>query len=240
VIGTIINVAAVLVGGGIGLTSKLTVSPANESFLKVLLAVATVWFGLRLAWLNVSGGFLQIMGQLLVVIVAMMLGKLLGRLLRLQKISNSLGQFARERISEPGSASPNRINAGFQTCSALFCAAPLGFLGAVTDGFSGYVEPLIVKAVMEGLATLGFVRLFGWGCLLAVIPMLAVQGSLTLLCFHALKPWLEPLNLTASINATAGLLIFAVALVILGLKKVELADYLPSLAVAPLLTWIFR
>jgi len=60
------------------------------------------------------------------------------------------------------------------------------------------------------------------------------------LCANLVGPFLAAHELTASVNAVSGLLVFSVALVMLGLKKIELTDYLPSLAVAPLLTWLFR
>jgi len=97
-----------------------------------------------------------------------------------------------------------------------------------------------VKAVMDGLATMGFVKVFGWGVLIAALPVLAVQGTITLVCAEYLKPFLEAHGLVDSVNAVGGLLVFCVALVILGLKKIELANYLPSLAFAPLLTWVWR
>jgi len=68
---------------------------------------------------------------------------------------------------------------------------------------------------------------------------LALQGTITLLCLRA-APQLEAHGLLNSINAAGGLLVFSVALVMLGLKRIELADYLPSLLFAPLLTWIWR
>jgi uncharacterized membrane protein YqgA involved in biofilm formation len=51
---------------------------------------------------------------------------------------------------------------------------------------------------------------------------------------------LEAHDLVDSVNAPGGLLVFCVALVILELKRIELADYLPSLAFGPLLTWALR
>ena len=121
----------------------------------------------------------------------------------------------------------------------MFCAAPLGFLGSVQDGLSDYVFTLGIKAVMDGLAAMGFVVLFGWGTLLAAIPVLALQGSITLVCSTWVRPFLESHSqaFINSVNAAGGLLVFSVALVIFNLKKIELADYLPSLLVAPLLTW---
>jgi hypothetical protein len=155
-------------------------------------------------------------------------------------MSNQLGREARERITEVKPCDPRRLNEGFKTCAVLFCAAPLAILGSVQDGLSGYFYPLAVKAVIDGLATLGFVRLFGWGAMLAALPVLAFQGTITLVCAQFLKPVLETRGLVDSVNATGGLLVFCVALIILELKRIELADYLPSLAFAPLLAWVFR
>ena len=89
---------------------------------------------------------------------------------------------------------------------------------------------------MDGLAALGFVSLFGRGVLLSALPVLAFQGTITLLVARVLEPILTLHNLVNCCNAVGGLLVFCVALVLLGLKRIELADYLPSLVVAPLLT----
>jgi len=239
-IGTALNVAGILVGGITGLVRRKSFSAAQEAYLKIALGVFTTFYGLRLAWLSVNGPFLLILKQLVVAIVALMLGRVAGRLLRLQKMSNQLGRDARERMSAAKPTDPNRASQGFKTCTALYCAAPLAFLGSVQDGLSGYFYPLAVKAVMDGLATMGFVRLFGWGAMLAALPVLALQGTLTLVCELFLKPWLTTHNLIDPINLTGGLLVSCVALVILDLKRIELTDYLPSLAFAPLLAWVFR
>ena len=239
-IGAALNVAGIIIGGLAGLTRQKPLTPARESFFKAALGVFTVFYGLRLTWLSLNGSFLQILRQLLIVVLALMLGKLTGRLLRLQKVSNRVGRDARQRVEAAKHADPRRSSEGFKTCAALFCAAPLAILGSVQDGLSGYYYPLAVKAVMDGLATLGFVRLFGWGAMLAALPVLAFKGTITLACAQFLKPVLEAHSLVDSVNAAGGLLVFCVALVILELKRIELADYLPSLAFAPLLTWVLR
>ncbi len=237
-IGTILNVAGILAGGTIGLARHKSLTPSQESFFKVGLGVFTVYYGLRLTWLSLNGTFFQILRQLLIVVLALMIGKLTGQLLRLQKLSNRLGRTARERMSAAPAARSNRAAEGFKTCAVLFCAAPLGILGAVQDALSDYFYPLGVKGVMDGLATMGFTKLFGWGTILAALPVLALQGSITLLGAQFLKPFLETHGLVNATNAAGGLLVFSVALVILELKKIELADYLPSIVFAPLLAWI--
>lgn len=239
-IGTALNVAGILIGGIVGLARRKPLSPAHESFFKVTLGVFAVFYGLRLTWISLNGSFLQILKQLLVTVLALMLGKITGRLLCLQKMSNHLGRQARERTAATKPDDPSQLSEGFKTCAALFCAAPLAILGSVQEGLSGYYYPLAVKAVMDGLATMGFSLLFRWGVMLAALPVLVFQGTITLLCAQFLKPFLEMHNLVDSVNATGGLLVFCVALVILELKKIELADYLPSLAFGPLLTWLLR
>ena len=238
--GTGLNVIGILVGGVTGLVRRKALSPATESYFKVGLGAFTVFYGLRLTCLSLDWSFPRILKQLLIAVLAMMLGKLTGMLLRLQAMSNRLGQAARARIAAADPGNPDRFSHGFKTCAALFCAAPLATLGAVQDGVSEYCYPLAVKGVMDGLATMGFVRLFGGGVMMAALPVLAFQGTITLLCAEYLKPFLEVYGLLDSMNAVGGLLVFCVALVILGLKKIELADYLPSLAFGPLLTWIWR
>jgi uncharacterized membrane protein YqgA involved in biofilm formation len=239
-IGTALNVAGILIGGLVGLTRRKPLSPVNESFLKVTLGVFTVFYGLRLTWISVNGTFLQISKQLLIAVLALVLGKMAGQLLHLQKMSNSLGRQARERMSASKPADPRQLSEGFKTCAALFCAAPLAVLGSVQDGLSGYYSPLAVKAVIDGLATMSFISMFGWGVMFAALPVLVFQGTITLVCAQYFRPLLETHYLVDSVNAAGGLLVFSVALVILQLKRIELADYLPSLVFAPLLAWVCR
>ncbi len=239
-IGTILNVAGILIGGIIGLARRKPLSAAKESFFRVLLGAFTVYFGLQLTWMNLNGTSLQIAKQVVITILALILGKLTGRLLHLQKMSNRLGQRAREKIMSARPDNPNRAGDGFETCALLFCAAPLGILGAVQDGLAGYFYPLALKGLMEGLATIGFVWVFGRGVLLSALPVLTFQGTITLGCAHFIEPFLRAHGLVNSVEAVGGLMVFSVALVILDLKKIELADYLPSLVMAPLLTWVWR
>jgi uncharacterized membrane protein YqgA involved in biofilm formation len=172
-------------------------------------------------------------------ILAMMLGRILGRLLRIQVVLNKLGRYASKRFSEAKPTDPNRLNDGFIVCALLFCAGPLGPVGAVQDGLVGYWQPLAVKAVMDGLAAMGFVGVFGWGVILSAIPVLAYQGTITL-AVQRLEPYLHQLKLTDSVCVVSGMLVFSAALVIMELKKLSLADYLPSLAMAPLITWLWK
>ena len=92
---------------------------------------------------------------------------------------------------------------------------------------------------MDALAAASLARMSRGGVLLSAIPVLLWQGTLTL-GVRSLLPTLERGLVVDSLTATTGILVFAVALVILRLRKIELADYWPSLVYAPLLALLFR
>ncbi len=238
--GTWLNVAGIVLGGLFGLLWKQPISTANQLFIKIVLGAFTVLCGLRLTWTGIDGTLLQILKQVLIVMVALGLGRITGRLLHLQKASNRIGEFARRKMTESAAKHPNRFSDGFAVCALLFCAAPLGIVGSMEDGFSSYFCPLAIKAVMDGLGAMGFVGMFGFGVLLSAVPVLVFQGTIALLSARFLLPFLEQNGLLGSVNATAGLLIFCVSLIIFEIKKIEITDYLPSLIFAPLLTYWFR
>lgn len=238
VIGTILNVAAIVAGGLAGLFIRKQPSAATQSFFKVVLGALTVFFGLRLTVLSLGGTFGHMLKEVGIMLLSLMLGNLLGKLLRLQKASNRIGTLTRDRMTRATPANANRFTDGFIVCSLLFCAAPLGILGAVHNGLDrDYFFPLAIKGVMDGLATMSFAAMFGWGVLLSAVPVLIFEGTITLLCAHSLAPFLEARGLTDSVNAVGGLLIFCVALLIFEVRRVPVTDYLPSLIFAPLLTW---
>jgi uncharacterized membrane protein YqgA involved in biofilm formation len=236
--GTILNALGILIGGLLGLTMGRQFSQSVQLAMRSLVGVFTIYIGLRMTWLSLSGTVLQMLKQMVMVVLALMIGRFVGQLLRIQKTLNRLGHQAGERFAQAKPGDPNRTSEGFTICTLLFCAGPLGPLGAVQDGLMGYWQPLAVKMVMDGLAAMGFVCVFGWGVVLAAIPVFIYQGLITLAA-SKLAPFLQAHHLLDAVNAVGGLLIFCVAMVMLELKRFELADYLPSLAVAPVIAWIW-
>jgi uncharacterized membrane protein YqgA involved in biofilm formation len=238
--GAFLNALGILLGALFGLAQRAPLSLRTQDYFRRALGAFTVFFGLRLVWLGVNGTFGSCVKQLFIALLAVTLGNWLGRLLRLQKISNRLGRFAGSQIAATRSKMPPRAGDGFLACTVLFCAAPLGLLGVVTDGLVGDFYLLAVKAVMDGLAMTGFMKIFGWPAALSAFPVYAVFGALTLACQAGAKPCLDAHGLPDSVNVAAGLVACAVALVILEVRKVELANFLPAVVVAPGLMWLLR
>ena len=237
--GTLINTAAILLGGFIGLKVARQFSVAAQSRIKLALAAFTFYAGASMIWDGLGGSFGNVLKQFGIAMLALVLGNALGMALRLQAGLNKLGHYAQERIAKASPADDNRFSEGFVTCSLLFCIGPMAILGALEDGTSGDIKILAAKSAMDGLAAMGFAATFGPGVLLAALPVLAYQGTLTLLA-HALAAHLHDPLLLGSIRVTGGLVVLCIVVVILDLRKVPLANYLPSLAVAPLLTHWWR
>ncbi len=238
-IGAAINSAGIVAGGVCALVFKRPIPDRFQLAAKVLLGIYTVWLGLQLTWKSLNGSAGQILKELCIVMLAMALGKLAGQVMRLQQLSNSIGNFATRSLAANGEG--KRFSDGFLVATALFCAGPLGILASVQEGLTGFAPLFLVKAGMDGLATMAFCARFGWGALVSAIPVLAFQ-ALIIRCVQLLEPTLHnrPWPLIDSINATDGLLIFCVALIVLEIRKVRVAEYLPSLIFAPLLMrWLW-
>jgi uncharacterized membrane protein YqgA involved in biofilm formation len=241
--GAFLNAMGILIGGLFGLALRHPLSLRTQVFFRSALGAFTIFFGLRLVWLSVNGTFLPASKQLLIAVLAVTLGFWIGKLLRLQKISNRLGRHAGHLVAAASAGAPRKIGDGFTACAILFCAAPLGWLGAVTDGLplmespSGDFWLLAVKAVMDGLAMTGFVKIFGWPSAMSAFPVYAFLGGITFACQFYAQPFLAAHGLVDPVNAASGLIAWAIALMIFEVRRVELANFLPALAVAPLLAW---
>jgi len=239
VTGTILNGAAIIVGGVVGLTIHKQMSERRQLTIKLLLTVLVIIVGLRMTWGSLGGGFWSVMKQVSIMILSMMLGNIIGKLLHIQKGVNWLGQYAAKKLGAVDPSKPNRISEGFVAATLLFCVGPMAILGALQDGMDGRWQTLGVKALMDGLATMALVSTMGWGVMLAAVPVVAYQGTITLAA-KWIGPWLQQHALMDSVNAVGGMLVFCLALIILEVRKVQVADYLPSLVIAPLLTWWWR
>ncbi len=239
-IGAFLNAIGILLGGLLGLARDGPLSARAQILFRNALGAATVFFALRLVWLSVNGTFLSCLKQVILAALAVVLGNLLGKVLGLQRMSNHLGRYATRLLSSAEANEARKAADGFCACTILFWAAPLGLLGAVADGLTGYFYLLAVKGVMDGLAMTSFVKMFHWPVAMSAIPVLALFGFITLVCQLYVSPFLETRLLVDSVNAAAGLVACAVALVVFEARKVELANYLPALAVAPLLAWLLK
>lgn len=239
-IGTWINAIAILLGGALGLLIKRDLPNARQQQLRTAVGLGVILSGFQMIWSGLHQVSLgAAFGLIGIALAATTLGQWTGRLIRLQGAMNRAGKFAAETFARAQSKKAKiSFNDGFMACSALFCIGPLSLLGPLQEGLNGDFYVLIVKAVMDGLAAFAFSRVFSGSVAMAALPVLALQGTLTLLTAWAAKQAPLEVMLHAT-NVTGGLLVVCAVLLVFEVRKVKIGDYLPAILFAPLLAWLF-
>jgi uncharacterized membrane protein YqgA involved in biofilm formation len=236
--GTLLNMATVLVGSGLGVLLGGRLPERTRTTVTDALGLVTLVIGaLNIAALGdpelraaVGGG-----GALLVVLGALLVGGITGSLLHLEARLESVGGWLQRRLAAGGGGEARaRFVEGYVTASLVFVVGPLAVLGSLSDGLGRGIEALVLKSTLDGFAALAFAASLGWGVAASALSVGVVQGSLTLL--GALLGGLLPAALVSAVTATGGVLLLGVAVRLLGIKQVAVADLLPALLVAPALT----
>src|SRR5438105_12226336 len=146
-IGTILNAGGIVLGGVVGLITTKQITDANQRVIKGLLGVLVVYVGLSMTWDALNGSFFHRLKQLIIVILALMLGRITGRALHLQKFLNRLGQLAKGKFTSAQAGNETRLSEGFITCTVLFCVGPMAILGSIQDGLLGNYRTLALKSI---------------------------------------------------------------------------------------------
>jgi len=227
--GTIINIFTVLIGGTLGLLFGARLPERLKATVVAGLGLFTAAIGIQM--------FLKTENPL-IVLGALLIGALLGEWWRIEDGLQNLGRILEERFTpSPENASDSNFIRGFLTASLLFCVGPMTILGSIQDGLTGDYELLAVKSVLDGFAALAFASTLGVGVLFSTLVILGFQGGISLLAVQ-----LNALVTTPMLNemtATGGVILMGLAVSsLLEIKKIRTGNFLPALAVAPLIVWI--
>ncbi len=237
-IGTAVNVATVLLGAGIGVLLGNRLPQRTRELVTDALGLVTLLIAAVSAMAVLDPDLAELVGTsapMLIVLGALLVGGIIGSLLRIEDRLESFGAWLQGRLQREGAAADrHRFIEGFVTSSLIFCTGPLTILGALNDGLGNGADQLFLKSALDGFAAIAFAAAFGWGVAASVVTVVVVQGSLTVIGV-ALGDVLPDAHL-AAITATGGLLLVGVALRLLRIREVPVADLLPALVVAPLLT----
>ncbi|MCL4833415.1 MAG: DUF554 family protein [Caldilineaceae bacterium] len=235
--GTLINIIAVLLGGAIGsfLGNRL---PAKIQ--------ETVMHGLGLLTLVIGVDMALGSANILIPMFSVLLGGMLGELLRMDDGLNWLGRKAEERWGSrlgQGKVAGWSVTRAFVTSSLIFCVGPMTILGSIQDGLLGDYNLLAIKSTLDGFAAIAFAASLGPGVLLSGVTVGLVQGGLAglaMLAGSALGEVSRQTPWVVELTATGGILILGIGLTLLDLKKVRVANLLPAIAIAPGIVWALQ
>ncbi|TME55804.1 MAG: DUF554 domain-containing protein [Chloroflexi bacterium] len=221
-LGTALNTGTVLVGATLGLTLGRVIPASLQQTIRAAVGLFVAVYGIQLTFKTRNP---------LILLGSVLIGVVIGEALRLDDGVQALGRWAERRTHRGGE--PGRVSLAFVTTSLLFCVGPLTILGSFLDGTKGDITVLAIKSTLDGFSSIVFAATLGWGVLLSAVSVVVVQGSLTLIAVLA-HTSLSDLE-TAELTASGGLIVLGIALGLLELKAIKVANFLPSLVVAPLL-----
>ncbi|HAN71249.1 MAG TPA: DUF554 domain-containing protein [Actinobacteria bacterium] len=240
-LGTFINVLAILVGAAAGVFIGHRLPERTRITVTDGLGLITLIIGALNVVAITDVAFTDVVGSswtLLVVLGAVVIGGVIGSLLRIEGRLESFAAWLQSRLSRDSSSQAReRFIEGFVTSSLLFCIGPLAILGSLSDGLGDGIEQLSLKSSLDFFAALAFAATLGWGVAMSAIPVGIWQGFLTVMGVAAGA--FLPDALIASITATGGVLLLGIGLRLLQIRQVAVGDFLPALVVAPLLTSLF-
>ena len=224
--GVLVNTLTVIIESTIGLVFKKGIPQRVSDAVMTGLGLCTIYIGIdgALAGQNV-----------LITIASMVLGAIVGTLIDIDLAINDLGSWVENRFSgkENGKVS---IAEGFVTASLLFCVGAMTINGSLNAGISGDNGLLYTKAMLDLFSSSMLAASLGLGVMLAAAFVFGFQGLLVLFA-GILAPVLTEAAI-AEMTCAGSLIIVALGLNIIGVTNIKIANYLPAIAIAPLLCWL--
>ncbi|MCL2744279.1 MAG: DUF554 domain-containing protein [Planctomycetaceae bacterium] len=218
IIGTLINAAAVLLGGGIGLLLKgrIPVHIAGSIFHAIGLCTCVI------------GVSIAIKGDLMLLVVSLTLGAFIGELLRFEDGLNNFGQWMQNQISRKDNTS--KFAEGFVMASLLFCVGAMAIVGSIESGLRGDRSIILMKSILDGISAMIFASTFGAGVLFSAVIILVYQGSIEF--FAGYLQNILTTALITQLSATGGVMILGIGLNMVLDAKIKVANLLPGLFVS--------
>jgi uncharacterized membrane protein YqgA involved in biofilm formation len=234
--GTIINVLTILVGGACGLAFGARLPERIRQTVVAGLGLFVLALGLQM--------FLKTENSI-IVLVSLLIGGLVGEWWRIEDRLKTLGVFFERHFTRSATmdettgeddyaqiARSSRFVRGFLTASLVFCIGPVAILGSIQDGLTGDYRLLVIKAILDGFASLAFASSLGVGVLFSSVMILVYQGGISLLAAQAHALVSEPMM--NELTATGGVLLLAIAISsLLEIKAIRAGNFLPALVISP-------
>lgn len=234
-LGTIINCAAILIGGILGLLFGRFLKENMQNSLTKACGISTIFIAIAGAlesMLRIEQNALVSRGSLLIV-SCLALGTLIGEILNIENLFERFGEWLK---CKTGNAKDNCFIEAFVVASLTVCIGAMAIVGAIEDGVTGDVSILATKAVLDLIIIMVMTCAMGKGCIFSAIPVGVLQGSITLLA-RFISPVMTQEALS-NLSMIGSILIFCVGVNLVWGKKIRVANMLPALILAILASFI--
>ena len=223
-LGTIVNALAIIAGSLLGFVLKGGIPQAYRVTIMQAVGLTVVLIGLK-------GAFQA--REILLLIFSMAIGSLCGEFLKIEQRLENLGDWLERRLAGSG----NGVSRGFVTASLIFCVGSMAIVGSLESGLAGNHQTLFAKSVLDGITSIIFTSTLGIGVIFSAVSVFVYQGLITVTA-TMVKPFLTP-SVINEMSAVGGLLITAIGINLLEIKKLKLGNMLPAVFV-PLVYFMVR
>jgi uncharacterized membrane protein YqgA involved in biofilm formation len=221
-----VNAIAVVIGSllGMGVGRFLKEDTRNAIFIANGLATFSIGLGMSLKT-----------GNAVIMVMSIVSGVIVGELLKIDDWVNNAAQRFQTRLHV---ASGSRWAEGLVTAALIYCIGPMTIIGSIQEGLTGNGTLIYTKSILDLVISISLAAALGSGVAFSAIPVFIIQGSLTLLG-SVLGFLMQPYILN-ELTATGGLMVVAIGINLLGIKKIKLANLLPGLVFAVLYALLFH
>ncbi len=224
ILGTVINVGAIVVGSLIGMTLHKGIPARVLAIIFQSIGLFTLFLGMSLAF--------ETDGNYFLISLALIFGGVLGASLNLEERSEQLSHLLKEKLK---SKNP-KFTEGLITSSMLFSIGSMAIIGPMNEALKGDLNLILTKSMMDGITSVALAAAFGRSILFSVIPVFLLQAGVGLGA-KSIEPYLSE-GLINELTAVGGILIIGIGINLLELQKIKLINLLPSMLVIILLYWL--
>jgi len=218
-LGSIVNSAAVVLGSILGVFINKGIKDEYKNIIMDAVGLTVVVMGIGSAIKSEN---------LILVIISIVLGSIIGEAIGIQQKLDKLGDGLEKRLGKGNS----NFSKGFVTGSLVFCIGAMAIVGALESGLTGDNSTLFAKSVLDGITSIIFASTLGIGVAFSAVSLLVYEGSISLLASF-LSNLLSTQAIT-EMSSVGGILIIAIGLNVLGIKKINVGNMLPAVFI-PLL-----
>jgi uncharacterized membrane protein YqgA involved in biofilm formation len=213
-LGVIVNALSVVLGSVLGLLVKRVLNDNIRTVISQAIGVSVLCVGVLDMIKTVD---------ILKLVLSFAIGGLIGALLCIGKRMDTFGDFLKRKLA-PNSDSP--VGEAFVTATLIFCVGGMVVYGSINAGL-GNNETLFIKSVMDGFTALVLTATLGWGVMLSSVPIFVIQGLFALFA-GTLSPIATP-DFISQLSGIGGVMVFAIGINLLEIKKIRVADMLPAI-----------
>ncbi len=219
--GTIVNFIAILLGSGAGLLLKKGIPNRIKETLMHALSLAVLCIGIQMALLTKNT---------VLVVISLAAGAIVGEFLDIEKWLNRFGAALTAHLGD----AYGDVGKGFIYASLVFCVGAMSIVGSIQEGLTGNAGTIYAKSMIDGAAAVVFSAAMGVGVALAAFPVLFYQGAITLAA-GSISAFLADAAIR-ELTAVGGVLILAIGINLLKIAEIRIANLLPAIPIAVLLT----